>query len=93
MIAGVVLAPAPASWGDDLLRPGSLRLGVGDRMMVKTRGSWTSEPANALAQGLDIDLFQVWLPLTPYTSLVYHMFSIAATTPHASQDSHTDDTL
>lgn len=58
----LVAAPAFGGAGEDLLRPGRLRLGVGDRIKVENRGRWTSEPANARALGLELDLFQVWLP-------------------------------
>lgn len=62
IVAVVAVGPVPASGGGDLLRPDRLQLGVGDRIQVKTRRGWSSEPSNALARGLDIDLFQVWLP-------------------------------
>lgn len=39
-----------------------LRVGIGDRISLPAGGRWTSGPAEALARGLRLDLFGVWLP-------------------------------
>lgn len=38
-----------------------LRIGVGDRISVERGDRWLSVPEEALAAGLDLDLFAVWL--------------------------------
>ena len=64
LTAAQALGASAGDGGSDPRQGDRLKIGIGDRLTAPSRsgGPWTSQPGEALAHGLKLDFFELWLP-------------------------------